>query len=65
MLSHVLAAILLVASLAPTGAVPDERRGERDQGFASSAHILELILEHERADPDGLYGFLLLMHLGA
>jgi peptidoglycan/xylan/chitin deacetylase (PgdA/CDA1 family) len=33
--------------------------------FISSAGIVESILDHEEADPDGLNGFLLLLHVGA
>jgi peptidoglycan/xylan/chitin deacetylase (PgdA/CDA1 family) len=38
--------------------------GEADAGFVSSERILRSILDRELA-PDGLNGFLLLMHLGA
>lgn len=38
---------------------------ERDTNFVSSQAIFDSILKKEREDPDGLNGFLLLMHLGA
>lgn len=38
---------------------------ETDRHFVSSQAILDSILERESQDPDGLNGFLLLMHLGA
>jgi peptidoglycan/xylan/chitin deacetylase (PgdA/CDA1 family) len=34
-------------------------------GFVSSRTIFESIVRHERRDPDGLSGFLLLLHIGA
>jgi peptidoglycan/xylan/chitin deacetylase (PgdA/CDA1 family) len=39
--------------------------GEADRGFVSSDEIFRSILAREREDPDGLNGFLLLLHLGA
>lgn len=36
-----------------------------DPNFASSEVMLKSILEYETKDPDGLNGFLLLMHIGA
>lgn len=39
--------------------------GDDDPNFVSSARILESVLACERSDPDGLNGFLLLMHVGA
>jgi len=38
---------------------------ENHPKFASSQAILEGVLEYEQKDPDGLNGFLLLLHLGA
>jgi peptidoglycan/xylan/chitin deacetylase (PgdA/CDA1 family) len=38
---------------------------ESEKKFAPSEKIIEDILAHERKDPHGLNGFLLLMHLGA
>lgn len=39
--------------------------GEADRNFASSKDILASIINAERQDPDGLNGFILLLHLGA
>ena len=39
--------------------------GEAEKNFISSAEILQSILSKEKADPNGLNGFLLLLHLGA
>jgi peptidoglycan/xylan/chitin deacetylase (PgdA/CDA1 family) len=39
--------------------------GEGDKNFVPSEAILKSILERERSDPDGLNGFLLLLHIGA
>lgn len=39
--------------------------GEADKNFVSSQKILDSIIARERDDPDGLNGFLLLLHLGA
>jgi peptidoglycan/xylan/chitin deacetylase (PgdA/CDA1 family) len=39
--------------------------GEADQNFVSSDSILKSILEKEQSDPNGLRGFLLLLHIGA
>lgn len=39
--------------------------GEADKNFVSSPAILMSILEKERSDPNGLNGFLLLLHIGA
>jgi peptidoglycan/xylan/chitin deacetylase (PgdA/CDA1 family) len=38
---------------------------EQDDNFVSSQVIYDSILEHEREDPNGLNGFLLLLHLGS
>ena len=39
--------------------------GEADQNFVPSQRIYESILAREREDPDGLSGYLLLLHIGA
>ena len=39
--------------------------GEKDANFVSSEAVLASIVDCERADPRGLDGFLLLLHLGA
>lgn len=39
--------------------------GEADKNFVSSEAILKSILEREQVDPDGLNGFILLLHIGA
>ncbi|PWU09231.1 MAG: hypothetical protein C5B50_27910 [Verrucomicrobia bacterium] len=39
--------------------------GEADTNFVSSKAILSSILEKERKDPNGLNGFLLLLHVGS
>jgi len=39
--------------------------GEADKNFVSSKVIFDSIVAKERQDPDGLNGFLLLLHLGA
>ena len=39
--------------------------GETDQNFVSSQEIFDSIVACEREDPDGLNGFILLLHLGA
>lgn len=39
--------------------------GEADKNFRSSDFIYRKILEKEESDPNGLSGFLLLMHIGA
>ncbi len=39
--------------------------GEADKNFRSSNFIYKKILEKEKTDPNGLNGFLLLMHIGA
>ncbi|HEY5909642.1 MAG TPA: polysaccharide deacetylase family protein [Verrucomicrobiae bacterium] len=39
--------------------------GEADANFVSTADIFESIVRKERQDPDGLRGFILLLHLGA
>ena len=38
---------------------------DTDPKFVPSARIAESILDYERRDPDGLNGFILLMHVGA
>jgi hypothetical protein len=38
---------------------------EGQRGFVPSARILDEILAFEAAEPDGLNGFLLLLHLGS
>lgn len=38
--------------------------GEADKNFVSSQKIFDSILAHERNDPDGLNGFILLLHVG-
>jgi peptidoglycan/xylan/chitin deacetylase (PgdA/CDA1 family) len=39
--------------------------GERDQNFVSTQAILDSILARDERGPDGLNGFLLLLHIGA
>ena len=39
--------------------------GEADKNFASSQAIFESIINREQQDPNGLNGYLLLLHLGA
>ena len=39
--------------------------GEADRNFVASQAIVGSILAAEQSDPDGLKGFLLLMHIGA
>jgi peptidoglycan/xylan/chitin deacetylase (PgdA/CDA1 family) len=39
--------------------------GEADTGFVSSQRIVDSILARESGDPNGLNGFLLLLHIGA
>jgi peptidoglycan/xylan/chitin deacetylase (PgdA/CDA1 family) len=39
--------------------------GEADRSFVSSQRIYDSIIAREREDPDGLNGFLLLLHIGA
>jgi peptidoglycan/xylan/chitin deacetylase (PgdA/CDA1 family) len=39
--------------------------GEADRSFVSSQRIYDSIMAREREDPDGLNGFLLLLHIGA
>jgi peptidoglycan/xylan/chitin deacetylase (PgdA/CDA1 family) len=39
--------------------------GEAEKAFVPSARIVRNILDRDRTDPDGLNGFLLLMHVGA
>jgi len=39
--------------------------GEADKNFVSSQKILDSIIARERDDPDGLNGFILLLHIGA
>jgi peptidoglycan/xylan/chitin deacetylase (PgdA/CDA1 family) len=39
--------------------------GEAEKNFVPSKRIFESILTRERQDPDGLNGFLLLLHLGS
>ena len=39
--------------------------GEADKSFVSAQKIFDSIVAREREDPDGLNGFLLLLHLGA
>ncbi|HNV02816.1 MAG TPA: polysaccharide deacetylase family protein [Vicinamibacterales bacterium] len=39
--------------------------GEDDPNFVSSQRIVDSVLERERAGPDGLDGFILLLHIGA
>ncbi len=39
--------------------------GEADKNFVDSETILKSILAREESDPDGLSGFLLLLHIGA
>jgi peptidoglycan/xylan/chitin deacetylase (PgdA/CDA1 family) len=38
---------------------------DNDKNFVSSPEMVRSILEYEKKDPDGLNGFLLLMHVGA
>ena len=39
--------------------------GEADKNFVSSQTIFDSILKKEREDPNGLKGFILLLHIGA
>jgi len=39
--------------------------GEADTNFVSSQAIFESIVNKERADPHGLNGFILLLHIGS
>jgi len=39
--------------------------GEADRNFVSSQAIYDSIVKHEQADPHGLNGFILLLHLGS
>ena len=39
--------------------------GEADQNFVSSQAIFDSIMKREQADPHGLNGFILLLHLGS
>lgn len=56
---------LTLVNLSPGTRSAADYTGEKDGNFVSSQAILDSILQHESADPDGLNGFLLLMHVGA
>ncbi len=58
------AGVLLVNFTAGTRS-PADYTAENDSNFVSSHEIYESIIRKEREDPDGLNGFLLLLHLGA
>jgi peptidoglycan/xylan/chitin deacetylase (PgdA/CDA1 family) len=56
---------LQLVGLTPGTRASADYTGESDPRFVSSEAIVRSILERESADPDGLDGFLLLMHVGA
>lgn len=56
---------LRVITFTPGTRANADYTGEADRNFVSSAAIVESILARERSDPQGLNGFLLLMHVGA
>ncbi len=39
--------------------------GEADKNFVSSQKVFDSIVKHEQEDPNGLNGFILLLHIGA
>lgn len=56
---------LQIVNLTPGTRANADYTGEADANFVASQVIFDSILERERADPNGLNGFLLLMHVGA
>ena len=56
---------LILINYSPGSYSNADYTGEADQNFRSSDFIYQKMLEKEQADPDGLNGFLLLMHIGA
>ena len=56
---------LTLVNLSPGTRSAADYTSEKDGNFMSSQAILDSILQHESADPAGLNGFVLLMHVGA
>ncbi len=56
---------LTLVNLTPGTRSAADYTGEADTNFVSSQKILESILSRERADKNGLNGFILLFHIGA
>lgn len=56
---------LRIVNFTPGTRANADYTGEADRTFVPSQAILDSILERERADPAGLNGYLLLMHVGA
>ncbi|HPC96902.1 MAG TPA: glycoside hydrolase family 9 protein [Sedimentisphaerales bacterium] len=56
---------LTLVNLSPGTRSAADYTSEKDRNFVSSQAILDSILQREREDPDGLNGFVLLMHVGA
>jgi peptidoglycan/xylan/chitin deacetylase (PgdA/CDA1 family) len=56
---------LQLVNLTPGTKSSADYTGEADTNFVRSQDIFDSILTRERSDPDGLNGFLLLMHIGA
>ena len=56
---------LQIVNFTPGTRANADYTGESDRNFVTSQAILDSILERERTGPNGLNGFLLLMHVGA
>jgi peptidoglycan/xylan/chitin deacetylase (PgdA/CDA1 family) len=56
---------VLLFGITPDGGSYRDWIPEGEDGFVPSREILDDILTHEKRDPDGLNGAILLMHLGA
>ena len=56
---------LTLVSFTPGTRSNADYTGEADRNFVSSQTIFDSILRKERQDPDGLNGFLLLVHIGS
>ena len=56
---------LTVVNFTPGTRANADYTGEADKNFVSSQRIFESIVQREREDPQGLNGFILLLHLGS
>jgi peptidoglycan/xylan/chitin deacetylase (PgdA/CDA1 family) len=54
-----------IFNLSPGSGSSRDYQPESDKRFTSSQQIMQGILDHEKKDPAGLNGFILLLHLGA
>jgi len=56
---------LQIVNMTPGTRAAADYTGEAEKNFVSSEEIMQSILKKEKEHPDGLNGFLLLMHIGA